>query len=345
MRKPVALDLFAGCGGLTLGLKQAGFHVIGAVEINPIAVSTYTENHREVLVWQKDICLLPATEVMRKLHLKRGELDLLAGCPPCQGFSAIRTLNGKYVVNDEQNDLIFEFMRFVRNLRPRAIMLENVPAILKDRRIGVMLEQLQGLGYKCSMDVLNAADYGVPQRRRRFILLAGRHSTIRFGKAARSKPVVRDALAKLGKRSMRDPLHNYKERRSEEVRRRIKGIPKDGGSRKDLQNTDQLDCHKKCNGFNDIYGRMRWSDVAPTITTGFYNPSKGRFLHPSRNRAITLREASLLQSFPKSYFFSLARGRTAVAEMIGNALPPEFIRRHAIAVAEHLDFLAHRKDK
>jgi len=105
----------------------------------------------------------------------------------------------------------------------------------------------------------------------------------------------------------------------------------------DIGATMQLDCHKKCDGFRDVYGRMSWNDVAPTITGGCVNPSKGRFLHPEYDRAITLREAALLQTFPKDYFFSLKRGKMSAAELIGNALPPEFIRRHAIALKEYLE--------
>ncbi|MEK6288036.1 MAG: DNA cytosine methyltransferase [Acidobacteriota bacterium] len=337
MAKPVAIDLFSGCGGLTLGLKQAGFRVIGAVEIDPLAVSTYKANHKRVTVWAKDISDVSVAAVMRKLKLKRGQLDLLAGCPPCQGFSTITTLNGSYIIDDAQNDLIFQFMKFVRNLRPKAVMLENVPGLAKDRRMKKVLSELKELGYDCTADVLNAAEYGVPQRRRRFILLAGHRTKIPFGRQARCKPVVRDAFRKLGKRAKRDPLHNYKEKRTEEVKRRIRLIPKNGGSRLDLGKKEQLKCHKSCDGFKDVYGRMSWNEVAPTITTGCFNPSKGRFLHPTRNRAITLREAALLQTFPASYFFSLERGRIATAEMIGNALPPEFIRRHALKIVQALE--------
>jgi DNA (cytosine-5)-methyltransferase 1 len=214
-------------------------------------------------------------------------------------------------------------------------MLENVPGLAKNRRLRKIIAELHRLGYECNSSVLNAADYGVPQRRRRFILLAGRRQ-ISFAREARSAPVVKDAFSKLGKRAKHDPLHNYKERRTKKVRRRIRLIPANGGSRLALNKTDQLKCHENCDGFKDIYGRMSWEEVAPTITTGCFNPSKGRFLHPTRHRAITLREAALLQSFPKNYYFSLERGRIAVAEMIGNALPPEFIRRHAVGIANYL---------
>ena len=336
MAKPTAIDLFSGCGGLTLGLKQAGFRVIGAVENSELAVKTYKENHKRVHVWQEDIRKLTVKSVKQKLKLEPGDLDLLAGCPPCQGFSTIPSLNGRKRRRDKRNDLVFEFMRFVRVLKPKAVMMENVPGLAKNRRIKKVLRQLRRMGYEVNYGVLNAAHYAVPQRRRRFILLAGKGRDIPFARRARSKPVVRDAFKKLGKRAKNDPLHNYQERRTEKVKRLIRRIPANGGSRLDQWARYQLKCHKNFDGFKDIYGRMSWDEVAPTITTGCFNPSKGRFLHPTKHRAVTLREAALLQTFPRSYFFSLERGRILAAEMIGNALPPEFIRRHAKKVVEAL---------
>lgn len=329
MPKPIAIDLFSGCGGLTLGLKQAGFRIIGAVEIDPLAVETYKANHKRVVVWEKDITKIPAIEVMRRLKIKRGQLDLLAGCPPCQGFSTITTLNGR-IGKDERNDLIFQYLRFVRAMRPKAVMMENVPKLAKNWRSKKLLAELRKLGYKARHGILDAADYGVPQRRRRFILVGGLGQEIPFGKTARKKITVRNAFDRLGKhRAKTDILHNLPEKRSDDVMKRIRATPKNGGSRLDLGEDHQLECHRKCSGFKDVYGRMVWDTVSPTITGGCYNPSKGRFLHPTKNRAITLREAALLQSFPPNYFFSVKRGKSPVAQLIGNALPPEFIRRHA----------------
>lgn len=332
-----AIDLFSGCGGLTLGLKQAGFKVIGAVEIDSLSVETYTTNHREVVVWKTDIHTLKVTEVRRKLGLRKGELDLLAGCPPCQGFSTIRTLNGSMVVKDPRNDLVYEFIRFAKELKPKAVMMENVPGLATDNRITKLIRELKAFGYDCEYDIPNAADYGVPQRRRRLILFGGRFGPIGFAPADPVRRTVRHAIGLLPPAgSSGDPLHDITERRSQRIMDLISMIPKNGGSRTDLGLKHQLDCHKKCNGFKDIYGRMAWDDVAPTITGGCFNPSKGRFLHPEEDRAITLREAALLQSFPMDYFFSLRRGKASAAELIGNALPPEFIRRHSVNIRKYL---------
>ncbi len=334
--KPKAIDLFCGCGGLTLGLKQAGFEVVGAIDCDDLAVETYKANHPEVHVWKKDIQKLSGRAVKRKLKLKKGELDLLAGCPPCQGFSTMRTLNGGREIEDKRNDLIYEFLRFVKELEPKAIMMENVPGLIKDERFENFCEEIKKLGYIPNADVKDAADYGVPQRRQRMILLAGKGRKIEFAKPTKRKTVA-DAIRNLppaGKSG--DPLHDIKENRSKKVRKRIRQIPKNGGSRTDLPKKDQLECHKKCNGFKDVYGRMAWDKPAPTITSGCFNPSKGRFLHPEENRAITLREAAILQGFPRRYNFPPNNSKTNIALMIGNALPCSLIKQHAKQILENI---------
>ncbi len=335
--KPTAIDLFSGCGGLTLGLKQAGFKVVGGVEIDPLAVETYQQNHPEVFLWSQDIRKITGSQILKKLGLKRGQLDLLAGCPPCQGFSSMRRLNGKRRIRDEQNDLVFEYLRLVRSLRPKALMMENVPGLYGNHRMPKLRAELRKLGYKVNADVKDARHYGVPQRRRRLILLAALGAEVPFARQAKCKRTVRGAFNKLSiAQAKNDPLHNLEENRSNKVKHIILRIPKNGGSRSDLGKSQQLKCHQELDGFHDVYGRMAWDEVSPTITGGCCNPSKGRFLHPTKNRTITLREAALLQSFPPGYHFSLKRGKFPAAQMIGNALPPEFIRRHALQIASVL---------
>jgi DNA (cytosine-5)-methyltransferase 1 len=328
-----AVDLFSGCGGLTLGLRQAGFKVIGAVDNDPLSIETYKANHPEVEVWSRDIRDLGVSSVKRKLKLRTGELDLLAGCPPCQGFSTMRTLNGARSVRDPRNDLLMEFLRFAEELRPKTVMMENVPGLAADHRFKTFLKRMRALGYVGTYRVLDAADYGVPQRRRRLIYVAGLSNPPDFAKPSKRRKSVRGAIGELcppGRSG--DPVHDVPERRSRKILELIKKIPKNGGSRTDLDNEDQLMCHKECDGFSDVYGRMAWDEPAPTITSGCFNPSKGRFLHPVQHRAITLREAALLQGFPKRYRFPTAHKKEATAMLIGNALPPEFIRRHASAI-------------
>lgn len=330
----IAIDLFSGCGGLTLGLKQAGFMVSGAVEIDAAASATYAKNHPDVTLKQMDIRKVSPKKFMKELGLRQGQLDLLAGCPPCQGFSSLRTHNGAKRNRDVRNDLVGEVLRFARAFRPKTIMIENVPKLADYKPFKELCTKLEKMGYSVCSEIKNAALYGVPQRRRRLIMLASRGSEIKFAEVAKKRRTVRQTISALTPpRKSRDILHAMAEdRRSEKIRRLIRDIPKNGGSRTDLPDSRQLKCHKKSNGFKDIYGRMAWDDVAPTITSGCFNPSKGRFLHPEKNRAITMREAALLQSFPRGYFFDPSLGKTAIALMIGNALPPEFIRRHAIEI-------------
>lgn len=232
---PKAIDLFCGCGGLTLGLKQAGFSVVGAVEIDSLAAETYRENHKEVLIWETDIRKLDTQEVKSELGLRKGWLDLLAGCPPCQGFSSMRTLNGSKDIKDEKNDLVFEFMRFVRALAPKTIMIENVPALAQDDRIKIICTELEDLGYYWSIRIINAADYGVPQRRQRMLLFAGKKGSIDFARPLDQCRTVRHVLTGLpAAGNSGDPLHDYPENRSERINTLIKAVPKDGGGRKNV---------------------------------------------------------------------------------------------------------------
>lgn len=340
MKKLTAIDLFSGCGGLTLGLKQAGFKVVGAVEIDPLATETYSKNHPEVRVWQEDIRKIEGQDMIHILGLKKGQLDLLAGCPPCQGFSSIRTHNGKKRPRDDRNNLIFDYLRLIKEFLPKAVMMENVPALAKNGRMKIFKKELEMLGYDLNGTplILNTADYGVPQRRRRMILVCSRVGRIELPEREAMKITVREAIGNLlHPGESNDPLHDILEKRSPRIIEMIKLIPKNGGSRMDLPKEFRLPCHQKLpEGFRDVYGRMAWEDVAPTITGGCVSPSKGRFLHPSQNRSITLREAALLQSFPKNYYFSLNRGKQGAALMIGNALPPVFIKRHASAIRKTL---------
>lgn len=332
-----AIDLFAGAGGLTEGLKQAGFKVLGAVEIDALATETYRMNHPRVRMWHTDIMRLSGADVRRTLRLKKGQLDLSAGCPPCQGFSAMRTLNGGREVRDDRNDLIFQFLRLVEQLEPKSIMMENVPGLMADDRMRRVRRALIKLGYHVDCRILDAADYGVPQRRRRMILLAARSTSIRVTPKQSGRKTVHDAIHHLPRAgNSGDPLHDLPERRSAAVMAIIRDIPHDGGSRADLGEERQLPCHLACGGFKDVYGRLRWRDVSSTITTGCFNPSKGRFLHPEEDRNITLREAALLQTFPRDYRFSLRRGKTNAAVLIGNALPPTFIKVQALKIMKTL---------
>ena len=337
-RKPTAFDIFCGCGGTTQGLRDAGFSVIGGIENDSLAVATYRANHKKSKIWDQDIRDIDPVDVLACLGLKKGELDLMAGCPPCQAFSAMRRLNGSRRVRDKASkDLVFEYLRFVEGLNPKVVLIENVPRLIDDYRFNQVLQRLRELGYVGRPMIFNAQNFGVPQRRRRMVFIASRVGAIEYAEPPGTKMQVKDVIKTLPKPGdSGDPLHDFPEVRSPKVKALIARIPKNGGSRLDLGRKQQLKCHKKCDGFKDVYGRMAWNSVSPTITSGCINPSKGRFLHPEQNRAITLREAALLQSFPPNYWFSLERGKFAVALMIGNAFPPAFVKPHAGQVLRHL---------
>lgn len=333
--KPKAIDLFAGAGGLTLGLRMSGFDVVAAIESDALAAETYGVNHPDVLVRCADIRTVDPMDVLAELRLSPQDIELCAGCPPCQGFSSVRTLNGNKAVHDPRNDLIGEYVRFVRALRPRAIMLENVPGLLRDPEFDTAVAELQALGYPAdkATRILNAADYSVAQNRRRLVLLCVRGGTVQFPPALAEPQSVEDAIGGLAEAGRSgDPLHDLGERRTERVMEIIRAVPANGGGRLDLPEGKRLTCHKNFSGFKDVYGRMSWDRPAPTITGGCHNPSKGRFLHPVAHRAITLREAALLQGFPADYHFSLDRGKLAAAAMIGNAVPPPLAAAQAAAI-------------
>lgn len=315
---------------MSQGFRDAGYHVLGAIEFDDDAARVYSINHPETVVWSKDIREVSAAQIKRKLGIKKAELDLLGGCPPCQGFSTLRTYNGNRRIRDAQNDLIYEFERLVCDLLPKHVMLENVPGLFRNSRLKRFVATLEDFGYQTKADVLDVAQFGVPQRRRRLVVLASRSSEVRFAKSDRKTKTVRDAIGRLPTPGdTGDALHDLPENRSPQVRARIRKIPADGGSRASLPRSLRLKCHEQSDGFKDVYGRMAWDEPAPTITTGCFNPSKGRFLHPVEHRTITMREASLLQTFPRSYRFPAELGKVKLATMIGNALPPRFIKKHA----------------
>jgi DNA (cytosine-5)-methyltransferase 1 len=217
-------------------------------------------------------------------------------------------------------------------------MMENVPGIIAYPKFQAMIEALMNAGYSVIYKVLDVAAFGVPQRRKRLILSANRFGTAVLGSPSKNISSVRMAIGNLPPPgNSGDAVHDFPSRRTARVQLMISHIPIDGGSRSSLPENLQLDCHKRRDGFFDVYGRMRWDDVAPTITSGCTNPSKGRFLHPEQNRTITLREAAILQGFPVDYKFDISHGKEAISLMIGNALPPSFISSHAVVMAQSIN--------
>lgn len=331
-----AIDLFAGCGGLTQGMHDAGFKTKIAIELEPVAADAYRLNHPDTVIIQQDIRKVSISKLKKILGDEK--LHLLAGCPPCQGFSSVRKLNKKKSVRDDRNNLVSEYLRIVEGLKPLTIMMENVPGLKDYYLFKDVIRKLRELGYNISIAVLNVKDYEVPQSRRRLVVVGSLLGSLNVAPAKSKKVTVRDAIFKMPHPSKSpDPLHKALSNHSVGVMKRIKMTPKNGGSWKDLPAEFVLKCHQKSKvGFNDVYGRLNWDSHSSTITGGCLNPSKGRFLHPRQNRVITPREAALLQSFPMSYKFPIDIPKQALALLIGNALPPRFSYHQSKNIAKHI---------
>ncbi|MFI9566518.1 DNA cytosine methyltransferase [Streptomyces rishiriensis] len=325
MTKPTAIDLFAGAGGATQGLVGAGYSVLGAVEIEADAAATHAKNHPGSHLWETDIRSLQASKMRKQLGLVPGELALLKTCPPCQGFSSLAS--GRGLTDHERNDLVLHTVRFVRAFMPQAVLLENVPGLGKDARLQSVRDSLISLGYVTMVYRFEASEYAVPQRRRRLIMLAVRgkrralpQDIAEIVPDLRGSVSVRDAFYELeSAKRVDDPLDVHRNS-SEKVRRRIKAIPV-GGSRLDLPEEHQLDCHKKVGTKHATasYGRIKWDSPASTMTTRCTTPACGAFVHPEEHRGITLREAATLQTFPADYDFQGDYG--SIERQIGNAVP------------------------
>jgi DNA (cytosine-5)-methyltransferase 1 len=334
MKMKTAIDLFSGCGGLTQGLKNAGFQVLVGCEIRQEARYAYSLNHSEVTLYP-DVRELSGETVLNELSIQRGELDLLAACPPCQGFSSMRTKN-KEIASDPRNELIFEVARLVIELQPKAVLIENVPRLLKDGRLNVFKEML-GKEYVFTEGVLDAKDFSVPQRRKRMILIGSRCGKIELPKAATQIITVEEAIGSLPAPDTKHkrPLHRIRQKFTGKVMERIKSVHH---SRSDLPEHLILECHKRYpQGFRDVYGRMKCDDVAPTITRSSHNPSKGRFIHPFEDRGMTIYEIMLLQGFPRRYKLPEGIGIGKLSSLLGEAFPPPMAEAQASQIHKHLN--------
>ena len=222
---------------------------------------------------------------------------------------------------------------------PYTIMMENVPGLKDYYLFQEIRKKIEDLGYNPKVHVVNVKDYGVPQNRKRLIMVGSLLGELDIAKGKEGKVTVRQKIGGLPlPEEAEDEMQRIVAKHSNRIMERIRLTPKDGGSWKDLPEEYILECHKGENvGFNDIYGRLRWDDYSTTITGGCLNPSKGRFLHPEQDRVITPREAALLQSFPEDYKFPTDISKSSLALLIGNALPPKFSYIQSKNIKEHLD--------
>lgn len=339
-----ALELFAGAGGTSQGLADAGFRVLAAIENDPAAAETLRLNHAETEVLESDIREICPKELQKRLGLAPGALTLLAACPPCQGFSTL----GRGDPADCRNDLVAEIWRFAREFRPDAVLIENVAGFGKDSRSAHLFRQLRAIGYGVRSWILDARDFGVPQHRRRLIAIAVRNiyanelpddlrNALPSGFPTQAEPAD-VAIAAAGPIDIgADPLHTSRQL-SDVALERIRNIPP-GGSHSDLPDHLRLACHKRLRragkgGATSPYGRIRAGEPSPTMTTRCTTVSCGRFVHPTEDRAISLREAALLQTFPPEYAF--AGRHHAIERQIGNALPVLLAQAAGLIVQELL---------
>lgn len=339
--RPIAVDLFAGAGGFSLAAIEAGFNIAFAIENDLHAVATYKKNilrhdaARNAKIYDRSILEYCATTIQSEA-LAHQHCDLLLGGPPCQGFSAHRILGAG--VNDPRNQLLLAYFDFVNAIRPKVFLVENVPGLLWERHKH-FLEQFYAEGAKSDYRlfqpvVLDARDFGVPQRRKRVFILGVREDLSANGFVWPPEP-THFAASKVGKGQKpwvscadvfkpapNDDENDLHMNHGTELVEAFRNTPLNGGSRKDSGRV--LPCHKEHDGHKDVYGRIDPEQPAPTMTTACINPSKGRFVHPTQHHGITLRQAARIQTFPDDFTFT--GGLTAAGRQIGNAVPVELGR-------------------
>lgn len=348
MSKPRCIDAFSGSGGLSLGLIAAGFETLYAFDNDPVCIATQNANKKyfrhtcEVA----DILQAPEDRIFEITQLRPGELDLIAGGPPCQGFSIQRIGSDE----DIRNQLVIGYLRLITALKPKVFLMENVSGITGRRGRSILsrfLEQAEAAGYRITSKLLDAQDFGVAQRRKRFFVIGvnsklpnlfefpypttpeGNRITVRSVIGNLPEPPI-DGTEHL------DFRHHRRDRLSQINLERISFL-KEGQSRIHLPERLLPNCHKRSAekiGHRNVYGRMRWDDVAPTITARFDSFTRGMFGHPEQDRSITLLEGALLQGFPIDMRFE--GSKVEVARQIGNAVPVNLAQALGVAIREYL---------
>ncbi|WP_164931600.1 DNA cytosine methyltransferase [Longirhabdus pacifica] len=370
--KFTAIDLFCGVGGTSEALKNK-FEKQCAVEFDPITAETYAENHGSAHLITKDINRITKKEFLNKTNLSLGQLDLLIATPPCQGFSRHSRKKSKDQV-DYRNKLIFHLLRVSHYFHPKYIFFENVGNIVNHKYFLLLLKKLSNIdvdgypinktkpSYHLRFEVVNAANYNVPQKRKRLILLGKKINyfplTSAFLKTTeKGIPIIMEPLKvwpehevapllgnylkpynlksiNAGETDPEDELHTSRNLSNLNIKR-LNATPHNGGSRNSWPEELWLNCHKKKKvSYGDVYGRMDYNNYSPTITCGCVSLSKGRFGHPVENRAISLREAALIQTFPKDYIFKGSIEKKAT--QIGNAVPVNLAKAFIKVIYEDL---------
>ena len=342
-----AIDFFCGTGGMTYGMSQSGIEVLAGIDNDPNCSDTYSINNQDSIFIEKDIHDLSENELanITGINIKDDSL-LFICCSPCQFWTKINTCKNKGL---KSKNLLIEFQRFVSWFQPGYIAIENVPGLLNNKKEKVLdnfLSFLDSKSYIYDNKIVNANHYGVPQNRKRYLLVATRVSeNIQIPEEEYNEELtVRNFIGKHnGFHSIEDGHKDKTEfmhtttSLSEKNKKRIRKTVKNGGTRMSWKDDSELQINAyrgKDNIFKDVYGRMFWDKTAPTITTRFNSFSNGRFGHPEEHRAMSLREGATLQTFPKTYIFK-GPNEASIARQIGNAVPPELSKRIGNSLQEN----------
>lgn len=342
MKQYKVIDCFCGAGGLSLGFENAGFLVEYAFDLDESAINTYKKNpkyHRGA-AFVRDIYNVSKESIEKDLGHPLGTVDVVIGGPPCQGFSVQRRGDD----NDPRNQLVLEYVRLLKEIRPRFFVMENVSGILSQRGkpfVDALVTNMTEAGYVLQQKKLTASEYGVPQDRKRVIIVgeltSGKSATFKYPEPQDGeKKTVRSAIQDLMDKDETTVPNHKADKLSPINLKRIQSIT-EGQGRDSLPEELQLDCHKTHAGHRhlDTYGRMAWDQPSPTITARFDSFSRGRFGHPVLDRTITLREGARLQTFPDDFEF--VGTKVEVARQIGNAVPPILSQAIANSVLDALE--------
>jgi DNA (cytosine-5)-methyltransferase 1 len=347
-----AVDLFCGAGGLSFGLRKAGIKILAGIDFDPACQYPFEENNSATFI-ESDVALVQG-EKIRKLFTGKADIRVLAGCAPCQPFSKYR--QGEDTSADKKWKLLYEFSRLVGETEPDVVTMENVPQLMGHKVFHDFVNGLINREYHVSYGVINCLNYGVPQSRKRLVLLASKHGDIDIIAPTHSPEsfvTVKQAIGHLpaisaGERHKKDPLHMSTQLAAINLRRIRQS--KQGGTWRDWDEDLVLECHKKKSGksYPSVYGRMSWDSPAPTMTTLCYGIGNGRFGHPDQDRAISLREAAIFQTFPETYKFISPDEQPCtkiIGRLIGNAVPVRLGEVIGLSIKKHCKGLPNKPAK
>lgn len=352
--RTAVVDLFCGVGGLTCGLRKAGLKVIAGLDFDSTCKYAYEKNNHAKFI-NADVAKYPSKDIA-SLY-KNSDIKVLVGCAPCQTFS---TQANKYRKNinketDIRWNLLRAFANHIQSINPEIVSMENVPSLQHFEVFSDFKEALEKLGYFVSHQIVDCAKYGLPQKRRRLVLLASKLGAIKLlpptSEYFKEKRTVRSAIGRLptlkhGHANKKDPLHRCAGLSDINLKRIKQSKP--GGTWRDWDPILLPDCYKKDSGqsFTSVYGRMVWDEPSPTITTQFFSFGTGRYGHPKQDRALSLREGALLQTFPEDYTFFENEKHMSIATIsrhIGNAVPVDLGWIIGISIKEHLNKIKNSK--